>query len=188
MFLNEAKMSNSQREVLQEIKDKSEDDYEKNITYISAGALGVSITFLSEIIDVNRAEYILLIITSWIFFAITLISNLCSHLYSSYIMDLSMDDEDDQAMANWKRRTRKIRIWNIFNVVLLMFGITLFVIFVSLNIPAMSKAKNDNSQASKPSSTTEQHGRTPVKPNVIVVKPPDTVKESTSTKNNSINK
>lgn len=130
-------------EVLQNLKDKSEDDYEKNITFISAGSLALTITFLSEIVDVGKSHSFWLVISSWSMLAATLISNLGSHLYSSWIMDKCKGDKASKAYKNWRRRTLKIRVWNVINVVALMVGICLFVIFVSVNIPAMAKDQKE---------------------------------------------
>lgn len=39
------------RELLENIKQKCEDDFEKNITYISAGTLVLSLTFIEKIVN-----------------------------------------------------------------------------------------------------------------------------------------
>jgi hypothetical protein len=135
----------SDRDILQRIKEKSEDDFEKNITYISAGALAISLTFLEKIIPVKESTQTYLVIVSWALLVLTLLSNLLSHQYSSYIIDKTINDVDNKAkksIKNWERRTKKIRIWNILNVIGVMIGIGLFVIFVSINIARLSVQQN----------------------------------------------
>jgi hypothetical protein len=49
-------MKNDQdRDAFQRIKEKSEDDFEKLLTYISAGALGLSITLIEKLVLLNSA-------------------------------------------------------------------------------------------------------------------------------------
>jgi hypothetical protein len=49
-------MKNEQdRYAFQRIKEKSEDDFEKLLTYISAGALGLSITLIEKLVLLNSA-------------------------------------------------------------------------------------------------------------------------------------
>jgi len=165
------------RNILQRIKEKSEDDFEKNITYISAGALAISLTFLEKIVPIKESTQIYLVIASWSFLALTLLSNLFSHQYSSYIIDKTIDDVDfhsDRTNENWERRTKKIRMWNVINVIGLILGIGLFIIFVSINVTDMAKAKtsvNVNSNSSK-----GQAGRTPAKPSPTKTSPTDSTK------------
>jgi hypothetical protein len=128
----------SDRSVLQRIKEKSEDDFEKKITYISAGSLAISLTFIEKIVPLKESIEIWLLISSWTLLALTLLLNLLSHLYSSHIMDKSLDDDEKndykKSLINWKRRRMKITIWNLINVTGLIFGIALFIIFVSINV------------------------------------------------------
>jgi len=135
---NKEKLSlENERVNQQRVKEKSEDDFEKNITYISAGALGLSITFLEKIVPIKDAVYFSLVIISWSFLSLTLLSNLLSHLYSSFIVDKTLDDLDENSsktISNWERRVCKITIWNIINVIGLVVGIVVFIVFVSINL------------------------------------------------------
>lgn len=154
---NSDQAEKSDRIILQRIKEKSEDDFEKNITYISAGALAISLTFLEKIVPVKESTLTYLVISSWTLLVLTLLSNLLSHQYSSYIIDKTIDDVDDNSkdsIENWARRTKKIRIWNILNVVGLIIGIGLFIVFVSINVSRMSKEIKTNDKTTK--STLEQ--------------------------------
>jgi hypothetical protein len=174
-------INRSDRINLERIREKTEDDFEKNITYISAGALALSLTFLDKIVPIKGSEYSFLVITSWALLILTLLSNLLSHQYSSYIIDKTIDDVDansDNKIKNWERRIRKMRIWNIGNSLSLILGITLFVIFVSINISDMSK--DSNPPYSRPDIGKTQTGRTPAKPT-----PSPKITPSDSSKDNS---
>ncbi|MDT3404266.1 hypothetical protein [Mucilaginibacter terrae] len=75
--------SDKQLEALDKIKEKSEDDYEKNLVYIAAGTLVLSMTFLDKIIKVDNASGVVFLILSWGLLALTLLGNLVSHQLSS---------------------------------------------------------------------------------------------------------
>lgn len=90
----------SDRSILNRIKEKSEDDFEKKITYISAGSLAISLTFIEKIVPLKDSTEIWLLICSWIFLAFTLLLNLLSNLYSSHIMDKSLDDDEKKIIKN----------------------------------------------------------------------------------------
>jgi hypothetical protein len=172
----------SDRIILQKIKEKSEDDFEKNITYISAGALAISLTFLEKIVPIKESVQTYLVIASWTLLVITLLSNLLSHQYSSYIIDKTIDDVDDNSedsVKNWERRTKKIRAWNILNVCGVIIGIGLFIIFVSINISKM--AKDTTPENTRTNTTTEQTGLTPVKSSLKVIPTNSTKFDSTKT-------
>ena len=101
------------------VKEKSEEDFEKNLTYITAGVLTLSLTFLDKIVPIKESSYIYLIIVSWSILTLTLLSDLVSHQYASYIMDKMIEDidnNDEDLQSNWKRRTNKIRCWNVINI------------------------------------------------------------------------
>lgn len=172
----------SDRIILQRIKEKSEDDFEKNITYISAGALAISLTFLEKIVPIKESIQTSLVIASWTFLVLTLLSNLLSHQYSSYIIDKSIDDVDDNSddsIINWERRTKKIRIWNILNLCGLVIGIGLFILFVSINITAI--AKNNKPENVPTNTKSEQAVQIPVKPSQKVITTDSVKSESKNT-------
>ncbi len=176
----------SDRIILQRIKEKSEDDFERNITYISAGALAISLTFLEKIVPIKDSVQTYIVILSWTLLVLTLLSNLLSHQYSSWIIDKTIDDVDENSessIANWERRTKKIRVWNIANVGGLIIGIGLFIVFVSINITKMSKQTYLENII--PSSTTEQYGRTPIKPLPKMTSTDSSKSDSTKTNDKS---
>ena len=154
-----------ERNKFDEIRNKSEDDFEKNITFISAGALGLSITFLEKIIQLNSSHYCWLIL-GWVFLILTLTINLSSHLLSSYYSRVSQEEFDEKNINNSQninRRNKHISFANVFSVFFLILVIFLIVIFTSLNLKDMSN-KNEKK------SDLEIKGRTmptPAKPKEI---------------------
>src|ERR1700743_287269 len=67
---------------LARIKEKSEDDYEKNITYIAAGTLVLSLTFLEKVVNLKESDSVWFLILSWVLLSISLLGNLVSHQLS----------------------------------------------------------------------------------------------------------
>ena len=125
------------REAFLRVKEKSEDDFEKNIVYISAGTLVLSLTFIEKIVDVQDSNALWVLVIAWTFLALTLIGNLLSHHVSSYFHDLcanEYDDGDENLIKNINKRNRILRIWNIVSISTLFIGITFLIVFSSINI------------------------------------------------------
>lgn len=135
-----SKITERDREILQSAKEKSEDDFEKKVTYISAGALGLSLTFIEKIVHERRATCLGLLISSWALLIFTLLLNLLSHSISSYYHDKTtqeFDREDENLESNIDKRNKRLWIINIVTIATLIFGIVLLVTFVSINLVNM---------------------------------------------------
>lgn len=180
------------RENLIKIKEKSDDDFEKNITYISAGALGLSMTFIEKIINIPKAICFYLLIIAWGLLTITLLVNLLSHYLSSYYLELAteeFDNNDKNTNANIDRRNKRLRRINIGTIITLILGIIFLIIFLSINLYKMSNEseKTKTTIVSKPDSLDiEKLGRTATKPSTI--KPIETDKSSGNSQTNTNNK
>lgn len=127
------------RNKFDETRNKSEDDFEKSLTYISGGALGLSLTFMEKIISLESSLHIWTLIFGWIFLGLTLMLNLVSHLITSYYSRISQDEYDSEnkdeelIIKKIKKRNRNITIINWTTVSFLMIGISFIIIFSSIN-------------------------------------------------------
>jgi hypothetical protein len=138
---------------LEQIKQKSEDDFEKNITYISAGTLILSLTFIEKIVPLSNSGYIGLLIWGWAMLALTLVVNLGSHLLSSYYSDKCREEfekEHAKCNENLRRRNKIIRIINISTLCTLLLGITFLILFCTKNAYKMSTIPNKELNDIKP--------------------------------------
>lgn len=147
-------LTENQHEAFNKIKEKSDDDYEKNIVYIAAGTLVLSMTFLEKIIKLETSSGVWFLITSWGLLAITLLGNLVSHQLSSRFHEICIDlydkcgelsgDPSDEENATFKENldfadkkfesyNSTIRTLNWATTLSLFFGILLMVIFCSMN-------------------------------------------------------
>ena len=170
---------NKDREAFQKAIENSENDFEKNLTYISAGALGLSLAFIEKIVKLENADYSVFLIVGWALLMLTLGINLVSHLVSKHFIKLSRDEFDKKersVILKIKKRNGKIDCINWVTVIFLILGISSIVVFSSIN--TVSMAKNKNSKQTQQSDTTkkEKFGRT------IPVPPPQT--KDTSKKKN----
>ena len=130
------------RNKFDEARNKSEDNFEQSLTYISAGALGLSLTFIEKIIPVESPSHIWTLILGWTFLGLTLFLNLVSHLIASYYSRKSQDDfdiSDDKLYEKIDKRNRNMTLINWTTVVLLILGITSIIVFTSINYSNKAK-------------------------------------------------
>ena len=161
------------RDNLLKIKEKSDDDFEKNITYISAGALGLSMTFIEKIVDIHKGSFLYFLFIAWGLLTLTLLVNLLSHYLSSYYHDKSaqeLDKEDPEIDNNIDKRNSIMRKINIGTVISLILGIIFLILFTSINL---TKMKDEEPKKETKTTTTEtkiietkyeKFGRTITKP------------------------
>ena len=143
------------RENQLKIKEKSDDDFEKNITYISAGALGLSMTFIEKIVDIHKGSFLCLLFIAWGLLTLTLLVNLLSHYISSNHHDKTtqeLDSKDPETNNNIDRRNSLMRKINISTVVTLILGIIFLLLFTSINL---TKMKNEKSKTETTTTTSE---------------------------------
>jgi hypothetical protein len=72
-----------------EMHKSSAQEYDKQIVYISGGALGLTLTFAKDIVTVTGSHFILLLILAWIAFAVSLLCNLISHRKATEVYSLT---------------------------------------------------------------------------------------------------
>ena len=122
---------------LRTLIDKSNDSFEKQLNYISAGALGLSMVIIEKIVkDLSHTEFNSILILSWTFLGLTLISNLISHVYSSKVHSKTFKEigEDKYDYLNAIKRNNRIGNWNLISIAFLLLGLILQILFITLNI------------------------------------------------------
>lgn len=134
----EIKKWNEYRLSVTEQKMKSDDDFEKYITFISSGALGLSLTFIDKISPLKQSVCLWIIVIGWFSLAITLFFNLLSHFLSSKYSEKIVQEIDDEIeydilISNINKRNRVISILNLISIILLGVGIILILIFTTIN-------------------------------------------------------
>ncbi len=185
-YMNESKNENFQTpsvdkniELIVRIKEKSEDDFEKNITYISAGTLALSLTFIEKIVNLSSAYNKFELILAWIYLAAALLFNLITHMISSYYSDKSIDDYYDRPKLlnkNIKRRNFNMRYFNFLTVIIMIIGILFLISFSSKNV-FMAKEKSPQTQSQNVQNADSTKGRTLVRTESGNVSKPSTTKK-----------
>lgn len=127
------------RDHLESVIIKSQERFEIQLSYISAGALGLSLAFIKDIVQsVHLAKYKWLLYLGWGLLTATLVLNCVSHMIAAILYRRTMLDIDkksdkyDSLKAEY--RSKAITICNIISVGFLLFGISAIVLFVSINI------------------------------------------------------
>jgi hypothetical protein len=131
------KILNDYREHLIKIMEGNSDRFEKQLSYISAGSLGISMAFIKEIVgSLNLTHSTGLLLFGWISMAITLITNLISQVYANYCHAETVNEIEkkcyDSSMAD--KRREKIQYMNYFSIGTLVSGIGLLLFFIYKNI------------------------------------------------------
>lgn len=128
----------SEFELTQELITKSEDEFEKKITYIAAGALLLSLTFIEKVIQIESSTGKLFLILSWIFLICTLIINLVSHLVVKIHLRKVQQEITDRLDYKTREKNHRKRIFisesfNWTSAILLIVGIAMMLVFASYN-------------------------------------------------------
>ena len=116
----------------------SEDDFEKNLVYLSAGSLVLSIGFIEKIVPMDNAKYTGFLIVSWCLIALTLLLNLASYLISADNGTKAREDLDNDVFDykerydKLKARNKKIRKVNWTSYSLFSLGIISIIIYCSI--------------------------------------------------------
>ncbi len=116
---------------------KGQDDFEKQLSFISAGTLGISMVLVDKIIkNISGATNKWMLIGSWSFLGATLVVNLLSHYFSIHFNYRNLDEINCDTYDERKsiKRNNIIRVINIFTLCTLTVGIFFLILFMSLNI------------------------------------------------------
>jgi hypothetical protein len=120
-----------------ELLHKSQESFEKQLSYISAGTLVISMGFIKDVVgNIDFTKYKWLLTIGWILLGATLLINLISHIRAADKHNTTIKEIDEK---NYNRETVRKRYTEISNynwttVATLLCGILLIIIFVSINI------------------------------------------------------
>jgi hypothetical protein len=131
-------MEEKDRDKISDAINESQSDFEKNLVYLSAGALALSIGFIEKIIKIQDASGRCLLIASWGLLASTLLLNLASHLISVRNSTKAREEMDkgtkyEILVERISCRNKIMRTLNWITYALFALGVILTVIFCSVN-------------------------------------------------------
>ncbi len=122
---------------LRTLVTKSNESFEKQLNYISSGALGISMIVVEKVIKgFEHANNKWVVIISWILLGLTLTSNLLSHTFASKLHNKTLAEiqKDDYDYSSALRRNKEINNWNTISILFLLLGLTFQIIFIAINI------------------------------------------------------
>lgn len=115
--------------------------FDKAILTLSGGGLGLSISFIHQVIQLENAFYKWLLILSWILFALSVMLTLISFITSQFAFDHQLKlaekyyvDNDECALKEFNKPARATTIINITSAVSFLIAVISLVLFVSFNI------------------------------------------------------
>lgn len=134
-------MALSDRDKVQEAIEKTEQLFEQKITYISAGTLVISVTFIDTIIPLVDAKSTICLKTGWLILVMTLLLNLTSQMISKYYLKKTLTELDKANTSEHfngthpkiDQRNKIIDGINWITLILMIIGISFIVIFTSIN-------------------------------------------------------
>lgn len=124
------------KEELITLLHKSQDTFEKQLSYISAGALGLSIAFLKDIIiEIGSSKFKWVISAGWILLIVCLLLNCLSHIWAAQSHNKTIGEitSGKYNSAIVERRNRTINRFNIGSVATMLLGILAIIIFITIN-------------------------------------------------------
>lgn len=132
-------MEKTDRDKIEDAINESQSDFEKNLVYLSAGALVLSMGFLEKIISFDKASNKWIVIVSWGILASTLLLNLASHLISvgnstKAREEMDMGMEYNKLIERISCRNKLMRTINWISFVLFAFGVISVVVFCAINL------------------------------------------------------
>lgn len=129
-----------ERQLLFNAKLQGSQSLDKAILTLSAGALGLSLTFIRQIAPHPQLPTLKFIILAWICFGLSILLTLISFLTSQKACDKQIEileatflgQEKREKLTNKYSRTTAILNW--FSIALFIAGVTLFALFSAINI------------------------------------------------------
>lgn len=127
---------------LVDIINKANEQFEKQLIYISGGALGVSFVIAQKIVEkLHTVDLKWMLVLSWIALTVVLLLNLISHKVAINIHSKSLSETQDYLAyqtTNYDyekigERNKRMKIINIISIVLLSLGIVFLMVFTCIN-------------------------------------------------------
>jgi len=108
--------------------------FDKQILFISSGALGLSFTFIQDIVDLETADNKWLLITAWILFIAVIFSSLISHYISIQAINKRIENIEKVNDSNSEALNKIVKFLNRIMILFIMLGLITLISFVFDNI------------------------------------------------------
>lgn len=134
------------RTLLRNVINKCEEEFEKKTTYLAAGTLGLSFSFISDVVNINHSCGRWLLFLGWFMLVICLVVNFLSQLSSKKYAEQTIDDinkevskpeekfDETNIHQNVGKRNKRTERINYATTALLILGIISILLYASINI------------------------------------------------------
>lgn len=130
-----------ERKLLVELERSGSESFDKTITTLSAGALGLSITFIHEIAPTPQSETVGILIVAWSGFGLALLVTLFSLLSSQSAMRKQRDLLDQEykgiqsleGQTSWTAKVTNALNWS--SIAFFTVGVIFLAMFTVKNLP-----------------------------------------------------
>jgi hypothetical protein len=126
------------RESLQKLEQQMQSEYDKAIMALSGGALGISLTFLKDVVVKEGVCAGAFLVWAWVSWGCSIACTLISFQTSAWALRVAVRQTDDQSIySGWAGGILDIvtRILNIAAGIFFLIGVGFVAYFVSKNIP-----------------------------------------------------
>ena len=120
--------------VLYEAYFESSKQFDKQILFISTGALAVSFSFIRDIVDLDESGCNLILLLSWILFTIVILLSLISHYFSKQALNNKIEEIDSNKTQSSVSLNKTVKCINILMIIKLFLGLILLITFIGINI------------------------------------------------------
>ena len=140
----EYKVYLEERKLLVDAKREGARSFDKAILTLAAGAFGLSLTFIRQIVPNAGPDYMFCLILAWSGFCVSLLSTLISFLASQYACSRQIEILDEVYIDNQSEQDRKVKlknepaIWtrrlNILSICAFIVGVIFLATFSIVNL------------------------------------------------------
>lgn len=140
--------------------------YDKSLLTLSSAFLGLSLTFIKDIVPLGQVQYLSVLFLSWFGFALVIVGTIWSFIYGQRVIKRLIEgarryylEGDRKAREESDEYSKKLDRANEFSGVVFIVSVILSVAFVFLNIQpevAMSKATGTQGEALQKSNPVNQ--------------------------------
>jgi len=128
-------------ESVQALEQKSQEQYDRTVIYLSGGALGISFTFVEKFIGESGAHWKVCLLSAWAVWGLSVTAALASFYFSA--LALRETAEAVSAGLKWPAAKSRFDSWtgflNALSGVLFLGGVIMIIIFVALNLQGVTQ-------------------------------------------------
>jgi hypothetical protein len=151
------------------------DTYDKSLLSLSSAFLGITLTFTQNVVPIETAKCISLLLASWVLFSLTIIVVLGSFIYGqSAIRTLKTMarafylDGDLTLNENSEKISTRIFVLNSVTGLLFILAVLSFTTYIGLNVTEAARMTNQResgrTERSQPLPNLQQHQTPPAAP------------------------